>query len=109
MLDEFLPLDAQRAMALRVFSAYYARSLTDPAIAAVFLSDEHPLEDLVADFIGMAQAGGQTAPGLDARREADLLVAAAVGLGGDVLHERRTLDDVRATLDYHFAKIFSPA
>lgn len=34
MLDEFLPLDAQRAMALRVFSAYYAR--------------EHPLEELVA-------------------------------------------------------------
>ncbi|MEV8022558.1 TetR/AcrR family transcriptional regulator [Streptomyces sp. NPDC086554] len=109
MLDEFLPLDAQRTMALRVFSAYYARSLTDPAIAAVFLSDEHPLEDLIAGFIAMAQTNGQTAPGLDAHREADLLVAAAVGLGGDVLHERRTLDDVRATLDYHLTKIFSPA
>ncbi|MFG2501559.1 TetR/AcrR family transcriptional regulator [Streptomyces sp. NPDC048441] len=108
MLDEFLPLDAQRAMALRVFSAYYARSLTDPAIAAVFLSDDHPLEELVAGFIATAQVGGQTAPGLDAQREADLLVAAAVGLGGDVLHERRTLDDVRRTLDYHLAKIFTP-
>ncbi|MFG2653154.1 TetR/AcrR family transcriptional regulator [Streptomyces sp. NPDC048436] len=108
LLDEFLPLDAQRAMALRVFSAYYARSLTDPAIAAVFLSDDHPLEELVAGFIATAQESGQTAPGLDARREADLLVAAAVGLGGDVLHERRTLDDVRGTLDYYLAKIFSP-
>ncbi|GGV53431.1 hypothetical protein GCM10010277_50990 [Streptomyces longisporoflavus] len=108
MLDEFLPLDAQRTMALRVFSAYYARSLTDPAIAAVFLSDEHPLEELVAGFIATAQSSGQTAPGLNARREADLLVAAAVGLGGDVLHERRTLDDVRETLDYHLDKIFSP-
>jgi AcrR family transcriptional regulator len=109
MLDEFLPLDVQRATALRVFSAYYARSLTDPAIAAVFLSDEHPLEELVAGFIATAQASGQTAPGLDARREADLLVAAAVGLGGDVLHERRTLDDVRATLDYHLGKLFASA
>ncbi|MGW5868875.1 TetR/AcrR family transcriptional regulator [Streptomyces sp. NPDC055239] len=108
LLDEFLPLDAQRAMALRVLSAYYARSLTDPAIAAVFLSGEHPLEELVAGFIATAQADGQTAPGLDARREADLLVAAAVGLGGDVLHERRTLDDVRGTLDYHLTKLFSP-
>ncbi|MFE6164170.1 TetR/AcrR family transcriptional regulator [Streptomyces sp. NPDC056486] len=108
LLDEFLPLDAQRAMALRVFSAYYARSLTDPAIAAVFLSDEHPLEELVAGFIATAQTNSQTAPGLDAQREADLLVAAAVGLGGDVLHERRTLDDVRGTLDYHLAKVFSP-
>lgn len=109
LLDEFLPLDAQRTMALRVFSAYYARSLTDPAIAAVFLSDDHPLEDLVADFIATAQADGQTAPSLNARREADLLVAGAVGLGGDVLHGRRTLEDVRETLDYHLAKIFSPA
>lgn len=109
MLDEFLPLDAQRAMALRVFSAYYARSLTDPAIAAVFLSDDHPLEELVAGFIATAQESGQTSLGLDAQREADLLVAAAVGLGGDVLHGRRTLDDVRGTLDYHLAKIFSPA
>ncbi|MGW7071610.1 TetR/AcrR family transcriptional regulator [Streptomyces sp. NPDC054855] len=107
MLDEFLPLDAQRAMALRVFSAYYARSLTDPAMAAVFLSDDHPLEELVAGFIATAQESGQTAPGLNAQREADLLVAAAVGLGGDVLHARRTLNDVRATLDYHLAKIFS--
>ncbi|MEV2256935.1 TetR/AcrR family transcriptional regulator [Streptomyces sp. NPDC050147] len=108
ILAEFLPLDAQRAMALRVFSAYYARSLTDPAIAAVFLSDEHPLEELVAGFIATAQESGQTAPGLDARREADLLVAAAVGLGGDVLHGRRTLDGVRGTLDYYLGKIFSP-
>ncbi|MCZ0974546.1 TetR/AcrR family transcriptional regulator [Streptomyces albulus] len=33
VLDEFLPLDAQRTAALRVFAAYYARSLTDPALA----------------------------------------------------------------------------
>ncbi|WP_367043496.1 TetR/AcrR family transcriptional regulator [Streptomyces sp. Je 1-332] len=109
LLDEFLPLDAQRDRALRVFSAYYARSLTDPALAAVFLSDDHPLEDLVAGLITTAQESGQTAPGLDAGREADLLVAAAVGLGGDVLHGRRTLNDVRATLAYHLAKLFGPA
>ncbi|MFI6089480.1 hypothetical protein [Streptomyces sp. NPDC051218] len=53
-----------------------------------------------------APESGQTAPGLDAGFEADLLVAAAVGLGGDVLHGRRTLNDVRATLDYHLAKLF---
>lgn len=108
MLDEFLPLDAQQAMALRVFSAN-ARSLTDPAIASVFLSEDHPLEELVAGFIATAQESGQTAPGLDAQRKADLLVAAAVGPFGDVLHGRRTLDDVRGTLDYHLTKNSSPA
>ncbi|GAU67068.1 transcriptional regulator [Streptomyces sp. NBRC 110611] len=107
VLDEFLPLDAQRTTALRVFAAYYARSLTDPALAEVFLPAEQPLERMVAALIGAAQAAGRTAPGLDARHEADLLVAAAVGLGGDVLHGRRGLDDVRRTLDYHLDKIFA--
>ncbi|MFC3817327.1 TetR/AcrR family transcriptional regulator [Planomonospora venezuelensis] len=107
LLDEFLPLDGQRAFALRVFTAYYARSLADPALAAVFLAAEHPLERLVADIITMGQAAGSTVPGLDARREADLLVAGITGLGLDVLHERRSLADVRAVADYHLARIFA--
>lgn len=60
LLGEFLPLDEQRASALRVFAAYYARSLTDPWLAAVFLAAEQPLEALVADIIGMGQAAGRT-------------------------------------------------
>ncbi|MFI2183961.1 TetR/AcrR family transcriptional regulator [Streptomyces sioyaensis] len=107
VLDEFLPLDGQRATALRVLAAYYARSLTDPALAAVFLPDDHPLEQMVAELITQAQAGGRTVAGLDPWREADLLVSGAVGLGDDVLHGRRTLEDVRRTLDYHLDKIFA--
>lgn len=106
ILDEFLPLDAQRAFALRVFAAYYARSLTDPSLAAVFLPAEQPLERLVADIIAMGRAAGNTAPGLDAGHEADLLVSGATGLGLDILHNRRSLADVRAVLDYHLARIF---
>ncbi|MGW2404184.1 TetR/AcrR family transcriptional regulator [Streptomyces sp. NPDC001739] len=107
VLEEFLPLDAQRATALRVFAAYYARSLTDPALAAVFLAAEQPLERLVAELIGAARDAGRTAPGLDPWREADLLVSGAIGLGGDVLHHRRSLADVRRTLDYHLERIFA--
>ncbi|MFF7231479.1 TetR family transcriptional regulator C-terminal domain-containing protein [Streptomyces sioyaensis] len=107
VLDEFLPLDGQRATALRVLAAYYARSLTDPALAAVFLHDDQPLERMVADLIAAAQAGGRTVDGLDPWREADLLVSGAVGLGGDVLHGRRTLEDVRRTLEYHLDRIFA--
>ncbi|MGW9171929.1 TetR/AcrR family transcriptional regulator [Streptomyces decoyicus] len=107
VLDEFLPVDAQRATALRVFAAYYARSLTDPALAKVFLPDEQPLEHLVAQLITAARTDGRTAPGLDPWREADLLVSGAVGLGNDVLHGRRPLDEVRRTLDYHLDKIFA--
>ncbi|MGW1864087.1 TetR/AcrR family transcriptional regulator [Streptomyces mauvecolor] len=108
ILEECLPLDEERRFGLRVLSAYYSRSLTDPALAAVFLSAEHPLEDLVAWIIGQAQESGACRPGLDARHEADLLVSGAVGLGGDMLHGRRGAVEVTATLGYHLDRIFKP-
>ncbi|WP_280641195.1 TetR/AcrR family transcriptional regulator, partial [Streptomyces afghaniensis] len=109
VLDEFLPLDEQRAFALRVFTAYYARSLTDPVLAEVFLTAEQPLERLVADIIGVGEAAGSTAPGIDRVYEADLLVSGAIGLGLDVVHGRRSLADVRTVLDYHLGRIFPDA
>ncbi|MBB4714967.1 AcrR family transcriptional regulator [Streptomyces luteogriseus] len=108
LLNEFLPLDEQRAFALRVFTAYYARSLTDPELAAVFLAAEQPLERLLADIIAAGEAAGHTAPGIDPAHEADLLVSGAVGLGLDIVHERRSLAGVRTVLDYHLARIFPP-
>ncbi|MFB7643855.1 TetR/AcrR family transcriptional regulator [Streptomyces sp. NPDC056084] len=108
IMAEFLPLDQQRRLGLRVLAAYYARSLTDPALAAVFLGAEHPLEDLVADIVARAQEAGACRGGLDARHEADLLVSGAIGLGGDMLHGRREAAEVIATLGYHLDRIFGP-
>ncbi|MFE0170899.1 TetR/AcrR family transcriptional regulator [Streptomyces sp. NPDC059002] len=105
VIDEFLPLDERRAAALRVFAAYYARSLTDPELAAVFLHDEQPLERLVAGLITAGAGPDAAAAGLDPRHEADLLVSGATGLGMDVVHGRRTLADVRDVLDYHVGRI----
>ncbi len=107
IVDELLPLDAQRRSTLRVLAAYYARSLTDPALAAVFLHDQHPLEDLVTAVITHAQHTGAAPSTLNPRAEADILVSAAVSLGGDVLHGTRTLPEVRRTLDYHLGKILT--
>lgn len=102
-LEEFLPLDEERRAGLGVLTAYYARSLTDPAFAAVFLAAESPLEDLIAALI--AAAG--PSPGVDPGREADLLVAGVTGLGLDLLHRRRSVADVRRTLDYHLGRILA--
>ncbi|MFK8849055.1 TetR/AcrR family transcriptional regulator [Streptomyces sp. Ac-502] len=104
VLVEFLPLDAQRALALRVFTAYFVRSLTDPAMSEVFLHGEQVVESLVATLI--REAGG-VRPGVDPAREADLLVSGVSGLGLDVLHGRRTMAEVRHTIDYHLDRIFA--
>ncbi|MBU2670145.1 TetR family transcriptional regulator C-terminal domain-containing protein [Actinoplanes bogorensis] len=74
-LEELLPLDEQRRTSLRVMTAYYAWSLTDPELAAVFRRPEHPLEDLVAALITAAGAR----PSIDPAQEADLLVGGISG------------------------------
>ncbi|MBZ4321841.1 TetR/AcrR family transcriptional regulator [Streptomyces sp. SCA2-4] len=107
VLDEFLPLDEWRRVALRVHAAYYARSLTDPALAAVFLHDAQPLEDMVTALLARLPAGSAGLPPVDPRREADLLVSGVIGLGIDVLHGRRGVADVRRTVDYHLERIFA--
>ncbi|MFD9890406.1 TetR/AcrR family transcriptional regulator [Amycolatopsis sp. NPDC059027] len=106
VLDEFLPLDEQRRTSLRVLSAYYARSLTDPALAAVFLHNQHPLEDLVAGLIRQGRRTGLAGRELDPGYEADLLVSGVIGLSIDILHERRSVEEVRHLLGYHLDRIF---
>lgn len=102
-LEELLPLDEHRRDSLAVMAAYYARSLTDPALAAVFLHENSPLEDLI---VGLILAAGPR-PSVDPAREADLLVSGITGLGIDLLHHRRSHADVRRTLDYHLNRILS--
>ncbi|MEU2794716.1 TetR/AcrR family transcriptional regulator [Streptomyces sp. NPDC007100] len=104
VLIEFLPLDGQRALALRVFTAYFVRSLTDPEMAGVFLHGEQVVESLVATLI---REGGAARPGVDPRHEADLLVSGVTGLGLDVLHGRRAMAEVEGLIDYHLDRIFS--
>ncbi|WP_116214605.1 TetR/AcrR family transcriptional regulator [Streptomyces olivoreticuli] len=105
ILEEFLPLDEQRRTALRVFAAYYARSLTDPDLAAVFLHDEQPLEELVAAILRGAQDAGKAAPGIDPAPEADLLLSGVTSLGMDSVHARRTLASVSEVVDYHLDRL----
>jgi AcrR family transcriptional regulator len=106
VLMEFLPLDDEHRDTLHVYLAYYVRSLNDPELAAVFLADEAPLEDLVAVMLGQAHQAGELASWIDAKHEADLIVSGVNGLGMDLLHGRRRLDDVVATIDYHLVRLF---
>lgn len=105
-LMEFLPIDDAHRDTLRVHLAYYVRSLNDPELAAAFLTDETPLEDLVAGMLEQSHDAGELVRPIDAKREADLIVSGVHGLGMDLLHDRRELNDVIATIDYHLARLF---
>ena len=106
VLMEFLPIDDEHRDTLRVHLAYYVRSLNDPELAAVFLNDETPLEELVAGMLDQAHEAGELVSRVNARHEADLIVSGVNGLGIDLLHGRRQLDDVVAVIDYHLARLF---
>ena len=106
VLMEFLPIDEEHRDTLRVHLAYYVRSLNDPELAAVFLNDEMPLEELVAGMLDQAHEAGELVSRVNAKHEADLIVSGVNGLGIDLLHGRRQLDDVVAVIDYHLARLF---
>ncbi len=106
IFEEFLPADEQRRLSLRALSAYYARSLTDPALAAVFLTGDRSLEELVAMVLNQAAALGQLHPYVDPVSTADLLVAGVTGLSMDVVHGTRSARDVRAIAARQLDQLF---
>jgi AcrR family transcriptional regulator len=107
-LIEILPLDADRRLDASVYLAYYVRALTDPDLAALFRASRPLLEEDVAGKIGQAQVAGDAAPEVDARFEAQTLLAVARNLGGDILLDSRTFEEALALLDYHLDRIFPP-
>jgi AcrR family transcriptional regulator len=107
MLIEILPLDAHRRLASIVYLAYYVRALTDPDLADLFRGSRPLLEEEVAGQIRQAQDAGDAAPGVDARCEAETLLAVARDLG-DILLDSRTVEEALALLDYHLDRIFPP-
>ncbi|NOL39914.1 TetR/AcrR family transcriptional regulator [Kribbella sandramycini] len=109
ILEEFLPLDAHRRLSLRALVGYYARSLADPALAAVFLTGDRALEDFVALILRYAEEQGLLRPGIHLASTADLLVAGVTGLGLDVVHGTRTARDVREIIARQLDQLFRDA
>ncbi|MEU4602819.1 TetR/AcrR family transcriptional regulator [Kribbella sp. NPDC023972] len=107
VLDEFVPLDEQRRLSLRALAAYYARSLTDPALAAVFLTGDRSLENLVALILRQAAELKLLRPAVDVDSTADLLVAGVTGLALDVVHGTRSAVDVRDIIARQLDQLWS--
>ena len=106
VLLELLPLDPERHALHLVYAAYFIRMLSEPGLRAAAAGAEPAVEVLVGELIMQAQQQGLADAALDANDEADLLVAAALGLQAQVLLEQQSSERAVELIDRQLQRIF---
>ena len=107
ILTEALPADDERRTFTLVYTAYFALSLTDPALAlSPLVRNSGAVIDVVAAQMRAAQAAGDTPAHLDPDLEAFSLLAMSAGLGTSVLGGQSSAGQAQAVIDYHLDRLF---
>jgi AcrR family transcriptional regulator len=107
ILTEGLPADDERRTFTVLYTAYFALSLTDPALAiAPLLRSSDVVINVVAAQLRAAQAAGDTPAHLDPDTEAFGLMAMSAGLGTSVLGGQSSVEQAQAVIDYHLHRLF---
>ena len=107
ILTEGLPADDERRTFTVLYTAYFALSLTDPALAiAPLVRNSDAVIDVVAAQLRAAQAAGDTPAHLDPDLEAFSLLAMSAGLGTSVLGGQSSAGQAQAVIDYHLDRLF---
>jgi AcrR family transcriptional regulator len=107
ILTEGLPVDDQRRTFTILYTAYFALSLTDPALAiAPLVRNSNAVINVVAAQLRAAQAAGGTPAHLDPDTEAVGLLAMSAGLGTSVLGAQSSPGQAQAVIDYHLDRLF---
>jgi AcrR family transcriptional regulator len=107
ILAEALPADDERRTFNVVYTAYFALSLTDPALAITpLVKNSSTVIDVVAAQLRAAQAAGGTPAHLDPDLEAFSLIAMSAGLATSVLAGQSSIQQAQAVIDYHLDRLF---
>jgi len=107
ILTEGLPGDEEGRTFTVLYTAYFALSLTDPALAIGPLTrNSTAVIDAVAAQLRTAQAAGETPAGLDPDLEAFSLLAMSAGLGTSVLGGQSSPAQAQAVIDYQLDRLF---
>jgi AcrR family transcriptional regulator len=107
ILTEGLPADDDRRTFTVLYTAYFALSLTDPALAiGPLVRNSATVIDVVAAQLRSAQAAGETPACLDPDLEALSLLAMSAGLGTSVLSGQSSPVQAQAVIDYHIDRLF---
>jgi AcrR family transcriptional regulator len=108
ILTEALPADDERRTFTILNAAYFALSLTDPALAIAPLArNSDAVIGVVAGQLRAAQAAGDTPGYLDPDLEAFGLLAMTHGLSLSVLVGQPSVEQAQAVIDYHLDRVFS--
>jgi AcrR family transcriptional regulator len=107
ILTEALPVDDQRRTFTVLYTAYFALSLTEPALAiGPLVRNSNAVIDVVAAQLRATQAAGGTPAHLDPDLEAVGLLAMSAGLGTSVLGGQSSAGQAQAVIDYHLDRLF---
>jgi AcrR family transcriptional regulator len=107
ILTEGLPADAERRTFTVLYTAYFALSLTDPALAiAPLVRNSGAVIDVVAAQLRAAQAAGSAPVRLDPDLEAVSLLALSAGLGHSILGGHSSPEQAQAVIDYQLDRLF---
>ena len=107
ILTEGLPADDERRTFTILYTAYFALSLTDPALAIGPLArSSTAVIDVVAAQLRTAQAAGDTPAHVDPGLEALSLLALSAGLATSVLAGQSSAGQAQSVIDYHLDRLF---
>ena len=110
ILTQSLPVDDERRTFTVLNAAYFALSLTDPALAiGPLVKNSNVVIDVVASQVRSAQAAGDAPADLDPDMEAISLLALASGLGTSILAGQSSPGQAQAVIDYHLDRLFPPS
>jgi AcrR family transcriptional regulator len=107
ILTEGVPADDERRTFTILYTAYFALSLTDPALAInPLVRNSKAVFDVIAAQLRTAQANGDMPAGLDPELEAISLMTMSAGLGTSVLAGHSSPEQAQGVIDYHLRRLF---
>ncbi|HVT68160.1 MAG TPA: TetR/AcrR family transcriptional regulator [Trebonia sp.] len=107
ILAEALPADEERRTFNVLYTAYFALSLTDPAISiAPLAKNSGAVTGVIAGQLRAAQAAGSTPDHVDPDTEALTLMALSAGLTTSVLSGISSVEEAQAVISYHLDRLF---
>ena len=107
ILTEALPADDERRTFTVLYTAYFALSLTDPALAiAPLVRNSAAVIDVVAAQLRAAKAAADSPAYLNPDLEAVSLLAMSAGLGQSVLAGQSSPGQTQAVIDYNLDRLF---